>query len=293
MIANASIHGTLREGSTNLNRFYDVPFIVMSQVIGRRNRVRPPAGFKSARAVFFASMLASILLLTGCAVYPMRTRTVGWTGIEKQLDMSFIQVSKTNKDEVADKLAWMDTGITQERFFWGRWYRSSSGAAYPVDAGGLPLPMASRTWHVRNLLVEFDEGGAVKRSGNFSDNELSGEIARWFKETGEPPLNLLPPLVLQMKGGTKSMTLAEDMVQFLLWNEQNFTVPRKDISKLELQATRWTPGDSSSAPPDVSVELFFSRERPGRKGCQCLLLDVRPADYLTLLRYTAEGATHY
>jgi hypothetical protein len=141
--------------------------------------------------------------------------------------------------------------------------------------------------------VEFNESGAVERVGNSSNKELNGEIVRWFRETGEPPLNLSPPLVIQKhwNGGTQSMLLTEDMLQFPLGNELTFSVPRKDISKLELPLPSWTPGDCGSAPSDISVVFHFSHERPVHKGCKCAWVKVSPADYLTLLEYLPHATT--
>ena len=267
--------------------------ILMNHTAIQRTRTPCFSAHPHVRSGVFASLLLSASFLSGCAVVPMRTRTVGWTGVEKQLDLRFIQVSKTSRDEVAEKLAWMDTGVKRPRLFWGRWYRSSRGAAYPIDPGGFPLPMASRIWLVRNVLVEFNESGVVERFGNFSNKELSGEIVRWFRETGEPPLNLTLPLAIQnhWNGGTHNVMLTEDMVQFPLGNGATFSVPRKDILKLELPLPSWTPADSGSAPSDISVVFHFSHERPVDKGCKCAGVKVSPADYLTLLAYVLHATT--
>jgi hypothetical protein len=241
------------------------------------------------RWVFFLSLPLSAMLLIGCAIFPMKTRTVGSTGAEKPLDLDFIQANKTTRDEVARKLAWMDTGLKHSRLFWGRWYQSSSGVLFVPG----PLAMSdftARRWHDRNLLVEFNGHGTVERSGKYSNAQLNEELDRWLNGVGEPPLDLSVPLVIEMQTGSKRMTLTRDSVEFVLWDGAIFDVPRKDIFKLETPEI-WAPGVSGSAPRDIAVLFHFSHEKPGKQGCKCLRVDVSPADYLTLLRYISQTVT--
>lgn len=228
------------------------------------------------------------MLLIGCAIFPMKTRTVGSTGAEKPLDIDFIQPNKTTRDEVATKLAWMDTGLKHSRLFWGRWYQSSSGVVFVPG----PLVMAdvtARRWHDRNLLVEFNDNAIVERSGKYSNAQLNAELDRWLKGVGEPPLDLSAPLVIEMRTGSKRMTLTRDLVEFLLRDGTTLDVPRKDILKLETREI-WSPDDSGSDPRDIAVMFHFTG-KPGKRDCKCLMVRASPADYVTLLRYMPQAAT--
>lgn len=266
---------------------------------GKGIKIRRASALETAHSAFLVSLLLPAFLLTSCAVVPMRTRTVGTTGEENNIDFKFIQAGKTTKDEVSKKLTWMDTGLKHQRLFWGRWYGSSSGVGsifIPTEIP-LPIPNGTRYWHVHNLLVEFNAKGVVERFGEFSESKVNEELERWLKEVSEPPLNLSAPLVIEMRTASRSMTLTDDLLQFVLWNGQTFSVPRRDIARFKIH-NAWSPGDQSwfgsiPAPLDLNIVFSFSRERPGGKGnCKCLGVNVTPADYLTLLRYVPQAATH-
>lgn len=87
------------------------------------------------------------------------------------------------------------------------------------------------------------------------------------------------------------MTLNEDMVEFPLWNGVTESVPRKDIIKLQLHKPA-SPGNRDPGPSRIAVMLSFSREKPGQ-GCRCLLVEISPANYLTLLQYMPLAATRH
>jgi len=218
----------------------------------------------------------------------MKTRTVGSTGEEKRLDLNFIQVDKTTRDEVTKKLAWMDIGVKDQRLFWGMWYKSSSGVGGLMPVAEIPLPAGERRWFTHNLLVEFNANGVVQRFGDFSDSKVNEELEHWLKEVGKPPLNLSAPLVIHT--GSQSITLTDDLAQFVLGNGSTFNVPRQDIIKLKMYHL-WRPGDQGPFHSDIYVEFGFSREKPAKQGCKCLLVQVSPADYLTLLQYIPQAAT--
>lgn len=302
--------------------------------------MRDPTTIKRTRGVYaqgavrpgvFMGLLLFVFVLVGCAIVPMKTRTVGTTGKENRMDLKFIQADKTTRDEVATNLAWMDTGFKHQRLFWGRWYRSSSGGGsiFTPTEIPLPIPNGARYWHVHNLLVEFNAKGVVERFGDFTDSKLNEELERWLREVNEPPLNLSAPLVIQMettptdsklkeelehwlkeaneppldpaaqaqlinqmRSPLKGMTLTDDLLQFILWNGQAFSVPPKDITRFRIHNV-WSPGDRDfwggglTAPPSELHVLFsFRHEGPGGKGhCKCYMVEVSPADYLTLVRY--------
>ena len=269
-------------------------------------------------------LLVTACLLAGCAIAPMKTRTVGATGKENRMDLKFIQADKTTRDEVATKLAWMDTGLKHQRLFWGRWYGSSSGvgAIFAPTEIPLPIPNGERRWHVHNLLAEFNEKGTVERAGEFSDTKLNEGLERWSTGLGEPPLDLsapffigtkvetaprlgefvfLPPpfsLLFPVTSDSKTVPFHKtvpiqvtgDLLQFPLRDRDGstFSVPRNDITRFEI-GDWWHPGETVEPPSELNVLFNFRRVRPYGKGhCKCLAVNVSPADYLALVRYMAQ-----
>jgi hypothetical protein len=137
------------------------------------------------------------------------------------------------------------------------------------------------------LLVEFSENGTVERAGHFSSAKLNERLGQWINESGEPPLDLSVPLDIKMHAGSQQMTLTDDLMEVVLWNGQIFSVPRNDISKLEVQDL----ASIDQARPNIDVLLKFNNERPGAGGCKCLGVIVSPSDYLALIEYIPKAAT--
>src|SRR2546427_6798995 len=129
-------------------------------------------------------LLLLCLFMPGCAGVtrvPERARTP--QGSEKKIDLSFMQIGKTTRAEVAEKLKQVDTGFQSDHFFFARWNESKWGGwAYTLDRGG-----AARFWHDVNLLVEFDDKSAVKRSETFPDKLLIEKITPVAAESSKSP----------------------------------------------------------------------------------------------------------
>jgi len=76
-------------------------------------------------------MFCLCALLCGCigaTRLPVRVVTPAGTRIHpKEIDLSFLQVGATQRDEVAHQLAAIDTSYDNPRLFWGRWGESRRG----------------------------------------------------------------------------------------------------------------------------------------------------------------------
>ena len=121
-------------------------------------------------------------LCAGCPI-PMTKRTVGATGSEaKTVDLGFLQPGVTTREEVLDKLAWIDTGFKDDNAFLGRWI--GSGRVWVVYGG------TTRSWKERNLLLDFDESGVVRQFRVVGDDDLVKELSSW------PALEAVPELLL-------------------------------------------------------------------------------------------------
>jgi len=141
-----------------------------------------------------------VLVLSGCVgVTRLPTRTNGPTGatIQKnEIDLTFLRAGTTRREEVVNTLSRIDTGYSNSRMFWGRWNESNSGYWVIGPFGG----DAERNWHVRNLLVSFDENGVMQAKkltddGKVVDSELRGQLAK------APPLDLSQPVLITTAHG--------------------------------------------------------------------------------------------
>jgi hypothetical protein len=164
----------------------------------------------------FAVCLALALcsLLSGCipaAILPVSTRTVGMSGnnVDGQLDVSFLEVGTTHREEVLEKLAVMNTGYSSPRLFWGRWFVSTRYSSNAI------LDKPSRVWNANNVLVMFDENGVVTDTKLITDNK-----ALWSAVTADlqnaPVRDLSNPAsldVLKPCGARVTITLAKDWME--------------------------------------------------------------------------------
>ena len=141
-----------------------------------------------------------VLVLSGCVgVARLPTKTNGPTGttIQKNdIDLTFLRDGTTRREEVVNTLSRIDTGYSNSRMFWGRWNESNSGYWVIGPFGG----DAERNWHVRNLLVSFDENGVMQAKeltddGKVVDSELRAQLAK------APPLDLSQPVPITTAHG--------------------------------------------------------------------------------------------
>ena len=95
---------------------------------------------------------------------PLRVRTVTGIDVGADPDATVIDEGVTTRAEVLRQFANFDTGWKGEQLFLGRWLRSGFSADFADDG--------NRRWDGRNLVVNFDETGAVTRYRVLSDAEL-------------------------------------------------------------------------------------------------------------------------
>lgn len=161
------------------------------------------------------AFLAGLLLLTACggAVrLPVRSHGPAGANIgNPQIDLHLLQSGTTKRAEVADKLATIDSGSSNPRVFWGRWSESKWGYWWVIAApGGGAAGDAKRIWHVKNLLLTFDEEGVLKEQQVFNhDREFWTALGKELSEV--PPLDLSEPVPLNAYGrNVRQISLAKD-----------------------------------------------------------------------------------
>jgi hypothetical protein len=168
-------------------------------------------------AVSALALLASIL--SGCAGatrLPMRTKgPAGETLQNKQLDLAFLDTPGTQRQEVLSRLSMVDTAYANPQLFWGRWRESKWGYWWFVASQGGGAGDAKRVWHVHNLLVSFDENGAVRKK-EVIDNDASLWPELHAQLAAVPPLDLSAPVAMEVSGYWRltRITLARDSMEF-------------------------------------------------------------------------------
>jgi hypothetical protein len=151
----------------------------------------------------------------GATRLPARTRGPGGEQLEKhELDLSFLESPAVQREEIAGKLTRIDTGCHDPRLFWGRWTESKWGYWWVVGANTGTAGDAKRIWHVKNLLVTFDEKGALLSKQLIDDDrllwrQLHDDIAR------EPAPDFPNPEVVSLTGRFHSMTLTPSGLEFV------------------------------------------------------------------------------
>jgi hypothetical protein len=140
----------------------------------------------------------AVLLLcvaaVGCLAFPskmtMRRYGSGGTSLQnKDVDLGFIQVGVTTRDEISKKLGAIDVNAPT-RFFWGRWVESSwgvVGGSLPLSSSAAPVVGGTRHWRYRNVLVQFNERGiATEQRAIDNDEVLWRQLIGYMRESHTP-----------------------------------------------------------------------------------------------------------
>jgi hypothetical protein len=90
-------------------------------------------------------------------------------------DISFIEVGKTTREDVEQRLGWANAALGSDRIFLARWLHSDRGTVWVT--GYFPMG-GDRRWEPHDVLVEFDASGVVTKFGSIADVELLSEMAR-------------------------------------------------------------------------------------------------------------------
>jgi len=121
------------------------------------------------------------VLIFGCGVVRVPTRTADPSGNPQTIDLRFLKAGSTTRAEVSLNLQGIDSHVNEHGFFWGRW--ASSSVLYGTGVRG---------WGDHNILVEFDPQGIVKGWMVTDDRGLSTNLDQLT--AGDPPLNLSHPI---------------------------------------------------------------------------------------------------
>jgi hypothetical protein len=148
---------------------------------------------------------------TGCLVIPIHkpTRAMGANGLApEQIDITFIQDGVTTREEVLQRLGWMDMEVKNTQFFVGRWVSSEWGvfwaATSEYQAGG----GWNRSWNRQTLLIGFDSKNLVRQHQVVQDKDLTWQFASWLEQYDPEPLSLSTPVEIPVEDAQGRKTAA-------------------------------------------------------------------------------------
>lgn len=220
------------------------------------------SGLGIAVAIALCAVLSACI---GAVRLPARGR--GPTGEQlpkNELDLGFLESPRLQRDDVVNKFALVDTGYHDPHLFWGRWVESKWGYWWVITTGQAAAGDAKRVWHVKNLLVTFDENGAVQSKRLIDDEKI---LWRQLHEAiaHEPAVDLTEPEVVALRCSCSSMTLASGGLEFLV-TKGRFTVAADKIVRFSHEGS---PDKRTNAGITCHT-LHFSEKTPvGRKVMFC------------------------
>lgn len=218
---------------------------------------------------FHPALLISFLcfcsVLTGCVgATRLPTRSLGSGGAkipQKELDLNFLQVGVTQRDEVAHQLAAVDTAYSNPRLFWGRWSESRWGYWWIV---GMPCNNcmagdANRKWHAKNLLVVFDQKGAVATKETVGDDRVWAALHSRLLEAQSPPLDFSQPVRVSLANADPTaILLTRDSMEFERGPKRNQVNVQIPVTQVVRFAHRRM--DNKNSPSMTCHALEFSEK---------------------------------
>ena len=183
-------------------------------------------------------------LSVSCFPYPTtrRTRLPSGAELRTKIDLDFIQIGSTTRQEVVKKLLEIDTGLKHERLFWGRW-ATSSWATSDMTMGGKDV----RNWKNLNAMIEFDEKGFVKAYRVVPDKSVVKELTSWVareasSEFSTPvEITVLHHHARNDSYNSSKLTLTEDFVEFQEFEDgsHNFRISPEKVKRVSMARPEW------------------------------------------------------
>jgi hypothetical protein len=192
-------------------------------------------------------------------------RDMGSTGNASaaNTDISFLEVGKTTREDVEQRLGWANAQLGNDRIFLARWLHSERDTIW--ISGYVPVG-GDRRWEARNVLVEFDAAGVVTKSTQVGDVELLSELAR---AAGRAELPGVPSLSPQQAIAKRVFSHAPGADPGFVTHDCTLMI---SDAKLELteKLTKKTEVWFSASPPEIASIT-------GSKGHSVMLTDGEPS----------------
>jgi hypothetical protein len=133
-------------------------------------------------------LLVLLLGSEGCLVVPGRQTQVRAPGGSGELSdiKKILKTKSVTRDKIRESLDYLDTGLGDSAFFWGRWNRISELQIVPL-MGGVGGVVGSFSQHpfVENLVVEFDKDGHILQWKIVRDDHLLGRLVPLLRRAGD------------------------------------------------------------------------------------------------------------
>ena len=221
---------------------------------GRGTRRKAAACYKVSLCVGLVFVLSVSI---SCLPSPTRTSAQHhsrWGGV----DLSFLEVGKTTREEILEELDWAETRMDRENVFWARWRVTNL-----IYYGG------GEYWRSRNLLVEFDGAGVVKRFDVVKEHALPEFILKYAavpKDGAFPGLPLHIPVSHRHFWRLREAVLMVTQEGITFSEAENkshdFSLSVNQIERLKTKGPQ--PGDKTSDRLKHTL-YFYSKTPAGRK----------------------------
>jgi hypothetical protein len=257
-------------------------------------KLPPPAIFVLSLFAVFSSFLCS-----GCLVFPAGKANppIGASGaLSAKVDLTFIHPGTTQRAEVIEKLKLLDSGCGNTQSFWGRWSTPSADIVWIHPSDPALRPSDSHGYSIHNILVEFDNQGAVQSSRLVSDDHIIPELRAFQVKTHTLPLDLSEPIsffveytpwnkwIISASAQSGTIVLFKDFFQFLeeRSGKHSFTVPRSTL--VEISHNHY--GSDNANPGLIFVTLHFNKTTPAGRD---LHISLELHDLMALLEFASQS----
>jgi len=248
------------------------------------------------RFISAVSLALLCVCLVRCIVVPVRTPTKS-RGISdeigKKLDLEFIKLGTTTREEIDQKLGWINVGLKDDRIFLGRWADSSWGVAWAIGSYTGAAAGWNRKWTIHNLVLYLDEKGIVQQKLLIPDEEIISTLSELILRDPGRSLNLSAPIQLPVEYGRSSKHIAGTLLlgkdDFMFLGDRktsilayDFKTSPQNISHLRV---RKRVASNSEDPHDVGVMIYFKQ---GISVGNKITVQMNLPDTVTLLIYTLQ-----
>jgi hypothetical protein len=208
--------------------------------------------------------------------------------------LEFIKLGTTTREEIDQKLGWVNVGLKDDRIFLGRWADSSWGVAWAIGGGYNAAAGWNRKWTIHNLVLYLDEKGVVQQKSLILDEEIISTLSELILRDPGRSLNLSAPIELPVeyvrssKHSAGTLLLGKDEFVFLGDRRKgskvayDFRTSPQNIS--DLRMGKRVPSDSTN-PANLGVMIYFKqRISVGNK----ITVQMNLPETMTLLIYTLQ-----
>lgn len=234
------------------------------------------------RPCMFAALLYC-LFLTGCIVAPIpmtkRVEVPGEASGRTAPNLNLLRRGQSTRKDVSEKFSVIDTGYTGNDLFFGRWVSSGSGWVWMIAGDNTGEGGYWRNWKVHNLVVTFDENGALKDFNEVDDKRVLKTLARVSATQPLIEKDALPAeMQVQCRRVRVSMALEPDSIVFDHSDQPKIRLRMAPAQIASLRLLR--PHHPDAATLEMRMD-FRSRTTFGRK----IQFAISPANAVRLTQY--------